>query len=201
MQNKTSRDVEGAVPYKEDLFFGFLPYTKPTKSDKRGRCEQISPHLPFAVIPKYTTRPLVEARHSASLKTNSEGILSRNLCFAPRSCILFLHLRIVLVYRLRKSTALTTPCSGRFRFIKNNTQLFFTCYNERKRTKIANGIKRKPLRFSTLDKPMKFQQSKRCDNKYHTFKKPFAVIPKYTTISGRCTFRCPYQIYGYETRQ
>ena len=38
------------------------------------------------------------------------------------------HRRIVVAYRLRKSAALPTPCFGRFRFVKNNTQLFFTCY-------------------------------------------------------------------------
>ena len=38
------------------------------------------------------------------------------------------HRRIVVTYRLRKSAALLTPCFGRFRFVKNNTQLFLPRY-------------------------------------------------------------------------
>ena len=46
----------------------------------------------------------------------SYGILNRNLSSVTRRRIYIrLHLRIVVNYRLRKPTALLTPCSGRFR--------------------------------------------------------------------------------------
>ena len=40
-----------------------------------------------------------------------------------------LHRSIVAFYRLRKPSALSAPCSRRFRCVKNNTQLFLTCYD------------------------------------------------------------------------
>ena len=43
------------------------------------------------------------------------------------SVFFYLHRRIVVAFRLRKSAALPTPCLGRFRCAKNNTQLFFAC--------------------------------------------------------------------------
>ena len=63
----------------------------------------------------------------------------RDTTFAtPRKNIYFLlfdwkalalrHRRIVESLRLCKSSTRLSPCFGWFRFVKNNTQLFFTCY-------------------------------------------------------------------------
>ena len=55
---------------------------------------------------------------------------SRKFCaergdWVPKPALSLLHRRIVLVYRLRKSAALTTPCLGRFRCAKTTLSCFW----------------------------------------------------------------------------
>ena len=52
------------------------------------------------------------------------------VAFLSRTSLHFvpLHRRIVAVYRLHKPSSLPPPCSRRFRYAPNNTQLFWACY-------------------------------------------------------------------------